>query len=292
MGSRAIVVLCREASVSASRFGVSTGETGCHHIPARAEPSSTPANTTENVLGHLRAAADQANLWNELHSDWLLLDTGASAVVSQGRGAPRDPIRACRFFRQSRAPERHPGARPGSQERPRCRRARRSRAQPPGERRALHRRVPTAYAWPVHGVADLRIAPFHILAAESGVFIDREHTLASGHLRPARGRVTRLHPTNRPHPRRPRRRGFPETSVHMVGRAHGRRRRGHGREATRIHRDGRQRSDPTRPEMPWPRVPTDHLRTRIHRRRPDQSAENAKSRKEAIPGDPRVRTRR
>ena len=32
------------------------------------------------------------------------------------------------------------------------------------------------YVWPVDGVADLRLAPFHVLAAESGVFVDREHT--------------------------------------------------------------------------------------------------------------------
>ena len=32
------------------------------------------------------------------------------------------------------------------------------------------------YVWPVDGVGDLRLAPFHVLAAESGVFVDRDHT--------------------------------------------------------------------------------------------------------------------
>jgi protein phosphatase len=32
------------------------------------------------------------------------------------------------------------------------------------------------YVWPVSGVADLKLAPFHVLAAETGVFIDREHS--------------------------------------------------------------------------------------------------------------------
>ena len=31
------------------------------------------------------------------------------------------------------------------------------------------------YVWPVNAVSDLRLAPFHVLAAESGVFIDRGH---------------------------------------------------------------------------------------------------------------------
>jgi len=46
-------------------------------------------------------------------------------------------------------------------------------------RRQEHVRRYTAayrrYVWPVDGVADLRLAPFHVLTAETGVFIDRHH---------------------------------------------------------------------------------------------------------------------
>jgi PNKP adenylyltransferase domain, ligase domain len=31
------------------------------------------------------------------------------------------------------------------------------------------------YVWPVDGIAGLRLAPFHVLAAETGVFVDRDH---------------------------------------------------------------------------------------------------------------------
>jgi protein phosphatase len=31
------------------------------------------------------------------------------------------------------------------------------------------------YSWPVHGVADLRLAPFHVLATEGGVHVDKDH---------------------------------------------------------------------------------------------------------------------
>lgn len=31
------------------------------------------------------------------------------------------------------------------------------------------------YVWPVQGVSDMKLAPFHVLAAESGVFVDRDH---------------------------------------------------------------------------------------------------------------------
>jgi protein phosphatase len=32
------------------------------------------------------------------------------------------------------------------------------------------------YVWPVESVEDLRLAPFHVLAAESGVFAERDHS--------------------------------------------------------------------------------------------------------------------
>jgi protein phosphatase len=32
------------------------------------------------------------------------------------------------------------------------------------------------YVWPVNGLSDLRLAPFHLLAGETNVFIDRDHT--------------------------------------------------------------------------------------------------------------------
>jgi protein phosphatase len=31
------------------------------------------------------------------------------------------------------------------------------------------------YCWPVHGIDDLKLAPFHVLASENGVHVDRDH---------------------------------------------------------------------------------------------------------------------
>ena len=38
----------------------------------------------------------------------------------------------------------------------------------------LQRRL-RALLWPVNGLEDLRLAPFHVLAAESGAFAERDH---------------------------------------------------------------------------------------------------------------------
>ncbi|RVD68043.1 polynucleotide kinase-phosphatase, partial [Mesorhizobium sp. M4A.F.Ca.ET.029.04.2.1] len=73
MGSRAVIALCRNARTARERFGVSGNETGA--IWTRTGRSFfKDAEMTEGLLARLRASVDAADLWNELSSDWLLLD--------------------------------------------------------------------------------------------------------------------------------------------------------------------------------------------------------------------------
>src|SRR4029450_12209133 len=44
-----------------------------------------------------------------------------------------------------------------------------------GARVARYNEAYAAYMWDVQGVEDLRLAPFHVLAAESGAFAGRDH---------------------------------------------------------------------------------------------------------------------
>ena len=40
---------------------------------------------------------------------------------------------------------------------------------------ALYERAYERYSWPVQRVTDLRLAPFHILATEGAVHVDKDH---------------------------------------------------------------------------------------------------------------------
>jgi len=72
MGSRAVVLVCRDDAVAASRFGATDGETGAAYT--RTGRSFFGRPTTEQFLQGVRMAVDTAQLWEELDSDWLLLD--------------------------------------------------------------------------------------------------------------------------------------------------------------------------------------------------------------------------
>ncbi|MFE1825112.1 polynucleotide kinase-phosphatase [Streptomyces yangpuensis] len=72
MGSRATVLLCRDADAARARFGVD-GPTGSVYTRT-GRPFFHDPEVTEEVLARLRAAVTGAGLWEELGTDWLLLD--------------------------------------------------------------------------------------------------------------------------------------------------------------------------------------------------------------------------
>ncbi|CAM5426054.1 polynucleotide kinase-phosphatase [Streptomyces avidinii] len=72
MGSRATVLVCKDADAARNRFGVD-GPTGSVYTRTGRPFFKDPA-VTEEVLTRLRSAVTDAGLWEELGTDWLLLD--------------------------------------------------------------------------------------------------------------------------------------------------------------------------------------------------------------------------
>jgi protein phosphatase len=173
MGSRAMVVVCSDADAARERFGVDSGETGAIYTRT-GRPFLDSREDTETALSRVREAAHAAGLWSELDTDWLLLDCelmpwSAKAIELIRRqyaavGAAAHAGLAATVATLETAQLR--GVDVG--------------ALLERQRRRVHHiaRYVDAYrryVWPVSSVADLRLAPFHVLAAASGVFVDRDH---------------------------------------------------------------------------------------------------------------------
>ncbi|WP_406185373.1 polynucleotide kinase-phosphatase [Streptomyces sp. NBC_01006] len=82
MGSRATVLVCKDAEAARARFGVGGtshaegsggGPTGSVYTRT-GRPFFQDPEVTEEVLTRLRGAITDAGLWEELATDWLLLD--------------------------------------------------------------------------------------------------------------------------------------------------------------------------------------------------------------------------
>ncbi|MFB6822239.1 polynucleotide kinase-phosphatase [Streptomyces virginiae] len=72
MGSRATVLVCKDVDAARTRFGVD-GPTGSVYTRT-GRPFFKDPEVTEEVLTRLRSAVTDAGLWEELDTDWLLLD--------------------------------------------------------------------------------------------------------------------------------------------------------------------------------------------------------------------------
>jgi protein phosphatase len=172
MGSRAVVVICRDADSARKRFGIMEGESGaCYTRTGRRFFNDTTLES--QFLERVRHAVETADIWESLKTDWVCLDcelmpwsakaqellrqqyapTGAAAraalpaaiaALRAAAGNPEVAVLAERFQQREEAAH-------------------------------LYVEAYRRYCWPVHSLTDLKLAPFHVLASESGVHTANDH---------------------------------------------------------------------------------------------------------------------
>ena len=174
MGSRAVAVLCRRPEVAIERFGVDAPRWGV--VYTRTGRSFFPEEATEQaLLERLAAAAESAGLWDELASDWVVLDAEVMpwsakaqalvesqyAAVGAAAKTSLDAVAAALGQTASRGIE-------GADE---------LLGRLAAKRAAVGRYAEAyrPYCWSVTTIDDYAVAPFHVLASASGVHVDRDH---------------------------------------------------------------------------------------------------------------------
>ncbi|HEX5501189.1 MAG TPA: polynucleotide kinase-phosphatase, partial [Thermomicrobiales bacterium] len=173
MGSRAVAVVCRDAEAARRRFGVPAGEGGvCYTRTGRRFFEDRALET--DFLAATRAALDAAGFWAEFGTDWVCLDGELMPWSAKARELLRGQYAAVGAAARAALA----GA-VGALERAAAAGVavgdlldrERERAALVGRYVEAYRR----YCWPVASVADLRFAPFQILATEGRVHLDRDH---------------------------------------------------------------------------------------------------------------------
>ncbi len=172
MGSRAIVVVCRNEAVASQRFGI-VGE-GQGVIYTRTGRRFLAADDEAVMLDRLQRAIERAGLWDALNTQWLLLDaellpwSAKAEDLLRSQYAPTGSA-ASAMNRQARqwldqAAQR--GLDLGNLDETFA-----ARTIAVDGYIAQYRR----YCWPVRSVDDLRLAPFHVLAFEGELGLARPH---------------------------------------------------------------------------------------------------------------------
>ena len=173
MGSRAVVIVCRDRDAALRRFGVVQDEIGvCYTRTGRR--FFNDGVLEKEFFGRVQAAVTKSGLWDELATDWLCIDAELMPWSSKAQD----------LLRQQYAPT-GAAARAGLTASIAALRMT-SRLVPEAseltgryeERRAMAEQYIEAYrryCWTVHSLTDLKLAPFHLLASEGVVHSDKDH---------------------------------------------------------------------------------------------------------------------
>ena len=174
MGSRAVVVLCKDESVAPSRFGVVKPSLGVVYTRTGRQFFTDDA-LQQQFLIRLQLAADRAGLWEALGTDWMCLDCELMPWSAKAQDLLRDQY----------APVGNAGVHALQAEVDVLARATLriggldELAARTGERLGSVERYVREYrqyCWTVTSLADLKLAPFHLLASEGAVHSDKPHT--------------------------------------------------------------------------------------------------------------------
>jgi protein phosphatase len=172
MGSRAVVVVCRDEAVAVRRFRVDSS--GGAVFTRTGRQFFGDRGLREAFLDLLRRAISRAGFWEELSTDWLALDCEIvpwslkaeellrSQYASVGAAAT-SALRAAIVELESAAGRGIEITGPLERQR---------------ERLTMAERFVEAYrpyCWPVSSLADIRVAPFQVLAGEGETYFDRPH---------------------------------------------------------------------------------------------------------------------
>jgi polynucleotide kinase-phosphatase len=173
MGSRAIIIVCRGEEAARRRFGIFEAEDGiCYTRTGRRFFENV--SLERELLASVRSALDHSEFWERFNTDWVCLDCELMPWSAK----------ALELVRQQYASV-GTAARVGVGETVHALEEARARGIDVGalldrQRLRLHlaerfARAYRHYCWPVESLRDIRVAPFHIMATEGAVHVDKDH---------------------------------------------------------------------------------------------------------------------
>ncbi len=174
MGSRAVVIVCRDEEAVKRRFGIVNEGIGiCYTRTGRRFFDNSELEA--EFLAGVNKALSESNFWSRLNTDWVCLDCELMPWSAKAQGLIRNQYAAV-----------------GAASRPALSNAidLLTQASQNGievnsllgkfqQRQEMANQYVDAYrryCWEVNDISDIKLAPFHILATEGAVHIDKNHS--------------------------------------------------------------------------------------------------------------------
>ena len=173
MGSRAVVVVCRDRDAARKRFGVVEDISGiCYTRTGRRffEDRSLEAE----FIARIQTALGNARVWDEFETDWVCLDCELMPWSAKAQELVRQQYAAVGAAARASLADVIPALAAAGQSNPEIT----PLLERYQERQTAAEKYVDAYrryCWPVRSLDDLKLAPFHLLATEGTVHTDRDH---------------------------------------------------------------------------------------------------------------------
>lgn len=174
MGSRVVLVLCKDESVALKRFSIEGEGIGVCYTRTGRNFFTDPVLEQE-FLNRVMLGLTKSNFWMEFDTDWVCLDAELmpwsakaqsliknqyAAVGAAASGALPEVESALKIAINNGLKEATPYLEKFTQKK---------------DSISSYIKAYQNYCWPVHSLDDYKLAPFHILATEGQVHVDKTH---------------------------------------------------------------------------------------------------------------------
>jgi protein phosphatase len=176
MGSRAVVIVCRDEQAANERFGIAEQEFGIAYTRTGRRFFNEP-DLERQFLDRVRLALTTAEFWDTFSTTWACLDCELMPWSAKAQELLRSQYAAVGAAGRASLPramaalELAAARLADKAELEGVKDEYRRREQNVSKFVAAYRR----YCWSVASLTDLKLAPFHLLATEGGVHVDKDH---------------------------------------------------------------------------------------------------------------------
>ena len=189
MGSRAVIVLCRDSEAAAKRFGIADNTFGCIYTRT-GRPFFDNSQTETAILLRLEKALTNSSFWKDFNTDWICIDAEimpwsakAQSLLKEqyapaGRAGRSALSMAANAIKQAADTYNEASGTIVQLEHQHVKvdleqlLAKFSKRE---EAVSLYTEAYRRYCWEVKNIDDYRIAPFHILASEGKTWSGENH---------------------------------------------------------------------------------------------------------------------
>ena len=173
MGSRVVVIVCRDESAVQRRFGVVDEGIGiCYTRTGRRFFNDQKFEA--QLLEHIQTALTQTGFWDEFETDWVCLDCELMPWSAKAQELLKQQYAAVGAASQAALAETKIVLQKATARGIDVKELKNQNQ----ERTIMTNQFVNAYrqyCWPVNSTADLKLAPFHIMATEGFVHAEKNH---------------------------------------------------------------------------------------------------------------------